>query len=87
MVSVSDFEQNFLRGIKMGDKVSTRTDAYTKNFWSKDNSVYNKLDNEGKKEYLQELQEGKTQLPEYKYTKVNNIIRDIICDNTGICAC
>ena len=59
MVSVSDFEQNFLRGIEMGDKVSTRTDAYTKNFWSKDNSVYNKLDNEGKKEYLQELQEGK----------------------------
>ena len=32
---------------------------------------------------LQELQEGKIQLPEYKYTNVNNIIRDIICDNTG----
>jgi len=24
---------------------------------------------------------------EYKYTNVNNIIRDIICDNTGTCAC
>ena len=36
---------------------------------------------------LQELQEGKTQLPEYKYTNVNNIIRDIICDNTGVCKC
>ena len=36
---------------------------------------------------IQELQEGKTQLPEYKYTNVNNIIRDIICDNTGTCAC
>ena len=36
---------------------------------------------------LQELQEGKIQLPEYKYTNVNNIIRDIICDNTGICKC
>ena len=36
---------------------------------------------------LQELQEGKIQLPEYKYTNVNNIIRDIICDNTGTCAC
>ena len=36
---------------------------------------------------IQELQEGKTQLPEYKYTNVNNIIRDIICDNTGVCAC
>ena len=36
---------------------------------------------------LQELQEGKTQLPEYKYTNVNNIIRDIICDNTGMCKC
>ena len=36
---------------------------------------------------IQELQEGKTQVPEYKYTNVNNIIRDIICDNTGTCAC
>ena len=59
MVSVADFEQNFLKDIEMGDKVSTRTDAYTKNFWSKDDSVYNRLDNKGKKEYLQELQEGK----------------------------
>ena len=33
------------------------------------------------------LQEGKIQTPEYKYTNVNNIIRDIICDNTGMCAC
>ena len=31
-----------------------------------------------------ELNEGK--LPTYKYTKVNNIIRDIICDNTGVCS-
>ena len=36
---------------------------------------------------IQELQEGKIQTPEYKYTNVNNIIRDIICDNTGICKC
>jgi len=36
---------------------------------------------------IQELQEGKIQLPEYKYTNVNNIIRDIICDNTGTCQC
>ena len=33
------------------------------------------------------LQEGKVQTPEYKYTNVNNIIRDIICDNTGMCKC
>ena len=33
------------------------------------------------------LQEGKVVHQEYKYTNVNNIIRDIICDNTGICAC
>jgi len=33
------------------------------------------------------LNEGKIKLPEYKYTNVNNIIRDIICDNTGTCAC
>ena len=31
------------------------------------------------------LQEGKTQT--YQYTKINNIIRDIICDNTGMCKC
>ena len=32
------------------------------------------------------LQEGKT--PETnQYIKVNNIIRDIICDNTGMCKC
>ena len=36
---------------------------------------------------ITELQEGKIKLPEYKYTNVNNIIRDIICDNTGVCAC
>ena len=33
------------------------------------------------------LQENKSKTPEYKYTNVNNIIRDIICDNTGTCAC
>ena len=33
------------------------------------------------------LNEGKIQIPEYKYTNVNNIIRDIICDNTGMCKC
>jgi len=36
---------------------------------------------------ITELQEGKIQIPEYKYTNVNNIIRDIICDNTGTCEC
>jgi len=33
------------------------------------------------------LQEGNIKLPEYKYTNINNIIRDIICDNTGMCKC
>jgi hypothetical protein len=33
------------------------------------------------------INESKTQLLEYKYTNVNNIIRDIICDNTGMCKC
>ena len=32
------------------------------------------------------LQEGKT-TETYQYNKVNNIIRDIICDNTGVCKC
>ena len=32
------------------------------------------------------LQEGKI-TETSQYTKVNNIIRDIICDNTGICKC
>ena len=33
------------------------------------------------------INEGKINIKEYKYTNVNNIIRDIICDNTGMCAC
>ena len=33
------------------------------------------------------LNENKIRIPEYKYTNVNNIIRDIICDNTGVCKC
>jgi hypothetical protein len=31
------------------------------------------------------INEIKYKLPEYKYTNVNNIIRDILCDNTGVC--
>jgi len=31
------------------------------------------------------INEGKTSLSKYKYTNVNNIIRDILCDNTGVC--
>jgi len=31
------------------------------------------------------LQEAKTKQQIYKYTNVNNIIRDILCDNTGVC--
>ena len=33
------------------------------------------------------LNENKIRIPEYKYTNVNNIIRDIICENTGVCKC
>ena len=33
------------------------------------------------------INENKTIPTKYKYTNVNNIIRDIICDNTGVCAC
>jgi len=33
------------------------------------------------------LNENKINIPKYKYTNVNNIIRDIICDNTGVCKC
>ena len=33
------------------------------------------------------LNEGTIRIPEYKYNNVNNIIRDIICDNTGVCKC
>ena len=37
---------------------------------------------------IKELQEGiASSVSEYKYTNVNNIIRDIICDNTGMCEC
>ena len=30
-------------------------------------------------------QEAKVKQQIYKYTNVNNIIRDILCDNTGVC--
>ena len=33
------------------------------------------------------LNEGAIRISEYKYNNVNNIIRDIICDNTGVCKC
>ena len=33
------------------------------------------------------LNEETIRIPEYKYNNVNNIIRDIICDNTGVCKC
>ena len=33
------------------------------------------------------INESKLQSPKFKYTNVNNIIRDIICDNTGMCKC
>ena len=33
------------------------------------------------------INENKLNLQEYKYKNINNIIRDIICDNTGTCAC
>ena len=33
------------------------------------------------------LSESRIRIPEYKYKNVNNIIRDIICDNTGTCQC
>ena len=33
------------------------------------------------------LNEEKINIQEYKYKNINNIIRDIICDNTGVCAC
>ena len=33
------------------------------------------------------LNENKIKTPKYKYTNVNNIIRDINCDNTGMCKC
>ena len=33
------------------------------------------------------MNESKIIKPQYKYTNVNNIIRDIICENTGMCKC
>ena len=35
---------------------------------------------------INSLQENKIINSKYKYTNVNNIIRDIICDNTGVCS-
>ena len=36
--------------------------------------------------YLSPMMEG-VSTPTTNYTKVHNIIRDIICDNTGVCKC
>ncbi len=36
--------------------------------------------------YMTPMNEG-VSIPTINYTKVNNIIRDIICDNTGVCKC
>jgi len=36
--------------------------------------------------YMSPMNEGVT-TPITDYTKVNNVIRDIICDNTGMCKC
>ena len=36
--------------------------------------------------YMAPMNEG-VSIPTINYTKVNNIIRDIICDNTGVCKC
>jgi len=36
--------------------------------------------------YLSPMHEG-VSTPTTNYTKVHNIIRDIICDNTGVCKC
>lgn len=36
--------------------------------------------------YVSPVGLNESKLPTYKYTKVNNIIRDIVCDNTGVCS-
>jgi hypothetical protein len=36
--------------------------------------------------YMSPMNEG-VNTPTTDYTKVNNVIRDIICDNTGMCKC
>ena len=36
--------------------------------------------------YVAPISLNENKLPKYKYTNVNNIIRDIICDNTGVCS-
>ena len=36
--------------------------------------------------YMTPMNEG-VNPPTKDYTKVNNVIRDIICDNTGMCKC
>ena len=60
MINVADFEQNFLKGIEMGPKISTRTDAFTKNFYTDSSRPYNKkLNNQSRKDFLQELQNDK----------------------------
>jgi len=74
VISEADLAQNFLKGIEMGPSVSTRSDAFKKDFWVKSTSTYNKLKtNKAKKEYLQELQKAKTGYSDALITFIESI--------------
>ena len=54
-VNINDFRNNFLKGIPEGEKVKTKKETYSKDYWTNPKSKFNKLDQAGKLEFIQDL--------------------------------
>ena len=54
-VNINDFRNNFLKGIPEGEKIKTKKETYSKDYWTNPKSKFNKLDQAGKLEFLQDL--------------------------------
>ena len=52
---VADFNENFIKGLDRGDKVSISGDTYTKNYWTNPKSVYNRLSPVKQFDFLENL--------------------------------
>ena len=54
-VNINDFRNNFLKGIPDGEKIKTKKETYSKDYWTNPKSKFNKLDQAGKLEFIQDL--------------------------------
>ena len=54
-VNINDFRNNFLKGIPEGEKIKTKKETYSKDYWTNPKSKFNKLDQTGKLEFIQDL--------------------------------